>query len=120
MSVKKTLNELLATFPEDQLREVLDFARFLNARQEREEWRRFGSQQFARAYGPDEPEYTEAGLMPEMPMASDVRVSPSELRKISREQRQAILTAAAEMAEQDYRSDKGLTGFDAFSEEERE
>ena len=46
-------------------------------------------------------------------------VSPSELRKMPREQRQAILAAAAERAEQDYRSDKELTGFDAFSEEER-
>ena len=35
-----------------------------------------------------------------------------------REQRQAILAAAAEMAEQDYHSDKELTGFEAFSEEE--
>ena len=35
-----------------------------------------------------------------------------------REQRQAILAAAAKMAEQDYRDDKELTGFDAFSEEE--
>ncbi len=48
-----------------------------------------------------------------------VGVSPSELRKMPRPQRQAILAAAAEKAEQDYRSDKELTGFDAFSEEER-
>ncbi len=48
-----------------------------------------------------------------------VRVSPSELRKMPREQRQTILSAAAEMAEPDYRSDRELTGFDAFSEEER-
>jgi hypothetical protein len=66
MSVKKTLDELLATFPEDQLREVLDFAEFVNARQEREQWRCFGRQQLARAYGPDEPEYTEADLKPEL------------------------------------------------------
>jgi hypothetical protein len=31
-----------------------------------------------------------------------------------REQRQAILAAAAELAEQDYRDDKELTGFEAF------
>lgn len=48
------------------------------------------------------------------------RISPSELRKMPREQRQAILAAAAEKAEEDYRSDKELTGFDAFSEEERD
>jgi hypothetical protein len=34
-----------------------------------------------------------------------------------RKERQAILAAAALLAEQDYRDDKDLTGFDAFSEE---
>jgi hypothetical protein len=47
------------------------------------------------------------------------RPTPAELRKMPREERQIILAAAAEMAEQDYRSDKELTGFEAFSEEER-
>jgi hypothetical protein len=46
--------------------------------------------------------------------------TPAELRWMPWEQRQAILAAAAELAEQDYRSDKELTGFDAFSEEERD
>lgn len=66
MSAKTILDDLLETFPEDLLREVLDFARFLSARQEREEWRGFGARQLARAYGPDEPEYTEADLKPEL------------------------------------------------------
>jgi hypothetical protein len=44
----------------------------------------------------------------------------AELRRMPREQRQAILAAAAELAEEDYRSDKELTGFDAFGEEERD
>jgi len=44
-------------------------------------------------------------------------ISPSELRKLPREQRQAILAAAAELAAADYANDKELTGFDAFSEE---
>lgn len=56
---------------------------------------------------------------PEAPPAASVGISPSELRKLPREQRQAILAAAAERAEEDYRSDRELTGFDAFSEEER-
>ena len=47
------------------------------------------------------------------------RPTPTELRKMPREQRQVILAAAAEMAEDDYNSDKELTGFEAFSEEER-
>jgi hypothetical protein len=46
------------------------------------------------------------------------RPTPAELRKMPREQRQALLAAAAEIAEEDYRSDKELTGFDAFNEEE--
>jgi hypothetical protein len=56
----------------------------------------------------------------EIPPSGGSHVSPSELRKMPREQRQAILAAAAERAEQDYRSDKELTGFDAFSEEEQD
>ena len=39
---------------------------------------------------------------------------------MSREQRQTILAAAAELAEEDYRTDRELTGFEAFSEEEEE
>jgi len=54
----------------------------------------------------------------EGPLDSSARTSPSELRKMPREQRQAILAAAAEMAEEDYRSDRELTGFEAFSEKE--
>ncbi len=55
--------------------------------------------------------------VPEEPMAAAPR-TPAELRRMPREQRQAILAAAAEKAEQDYRTDKDLTGFEAFSEEE--
>ena len=62
MSLKSTLDELFATLSEDKLRAVLDFTRFLQYRQEQEEWSHFGAQQFARAYGPNEPEYTEADV----------------------------------------------------------
>ncbi len=44
--------------------------------------------------------------------------TPAELRRMPREQRQALLAAAAALAEQDYNTDKELTGFEAFSEEE--
>jgi acyl-CoA reductase-like NAD-dependent aldehyde dehydrogenase len=50
--------------------------------------------------------------------APAAKLTPGELRRMPREQRQAILAAAAELAEEDYRSNKELTGFDAFSEEE--
>jgi hypothetical protein len=52
----------LENFPEDRLRQVLDYARFLSWAEEREEWQHFGRLQLARAYGTDEPEYTEADL----------------------------------------------------------
>ena len=48
------------------------------------------------------------------------RLTPAELRRMPREQRQAILAAATEMAKQDYLTDKELTGFEAFSEEEQD
>jgi hypothetical protein len=54
----------------------------------------------------------------EGPLVASTGVSLSELRKMPREKRQAILAATAEMAEEDYRWDKELTGFDAFSEQE--
>ena len=65
MSVKETLAKVLESLPEERLREVLDFAEFLNAREERATWQQFGQAQFARAYGSDEPEYTPADLKPE-------------------------------------------------------
>lgn len=46
------------------------------------------------------------------------RLTPTELRRLPRQQRQAILAQAAELAAQDYCTDKELTGFEAFSEEE--
>jgi hypothetical protein len=65
MSVRETLEKVLAGLPEARQREVLDFAAFLSWQQERDEWRQFGKAQFARAYGPNEPEYTSADLKPE-------------------------------------------------------
>ena len=42
---------------------------------------------------------------------------PTELRKLPREQQEAILAASAELAEEEYRTNKDLTDFDAFAEE---
>ena len=55
---------------------------------------------------------------PEVPPPAMACCTPSELRSMLRSERQAILAAAAALAEEDYRDDKELTGFDAFSEEE--
>ena len=65
MTVKECLRKAMEDMPEDKLREVLDFALFINAKEEREEWMQIGQAQLARAYGADEPEYTLADLKPE-------------------------------------------------------
>ncbi len=66
MTVKEKLEELLSTMPEERQRLLLEFARFLNTRQDDENWRPHARQQFARAYGDDEPEYGEADLKTEL------------------------------------------------------
>ncbi len=42
--------------------------------------------------------------------------SASELRRLTQEARDAILLAAAKLAESDYRHDESLTAFEAFGE----
>jgi hypothetical protein len=66
MSVKETLDKYLNKLPENHLREMLEYAEFLSWREEREESQRFGKTQFARAYGTNEPEYTNGDLRPEV------------------------------------------------------
>ena len=51
--------------------QLLDYARYLcwleqREKEETEDWHRFGLEQFEKAYGPDEPEYTEADIKPEL------------------------------------------------------
>jgi hypothetical protein len=64
MTVKESLEQVLPTLTEQQQQEILDFAMFLSGKNEREEWRELGRQSLARAYGPNEPEYTEADIKP--------------------------------------------------------
>jgi hypothetical protein len=66
MTTREALDRLLKSMPEDRLRELLDFAEFLRLREERDGWKLFGQAQLSRAYGPDEPEYTEADLRSEL------------------------------------------------------
>ncbi len=65
MNLKESLERVLDSLPEVRLREILDYAEFLSWQEERGAWRNFGKAQLARAYGPDEPEYTSADLKPE-------------------------------------------------------
>lgn len=43
--------------------------------------------------------------------------SPVELRKLPRQVQEQILSASAELAEEEYRTNKDLTDFEAFAEE---
>ncbi len=46
------------------------------------------------------------------------RWTATELRKLTQAERDAILEAAAKLAENDYRLDKELTAFEAFGEKD--
>jgi len=63
MKLIDDLHQVVERLPEDRVREVLDFARFIAQNREMEEWRESGQQHLAKAYGPDEPEYTEADIL---------------------------------------------------------
>jgi hypothetical protein len=65
MTTKQALSQIIEELPEERLDEVLDFARFLSWREEQVAWRDFGRNQLAKAYGPDEPEYSLADVKPE-------------------------------------------------------
>lgn len=65
MSARRALEQLLDSMPEERLSEVLDFARYVAGQEERAEWRAFGQLQLARAYGENEPEYSEADIKQE-------------------------------------------------------
>jgi hypothetical protein len=64
MTVSESIDEVVQSLPEERQRELLDYAQFLRWRDERDDWRRFGQSKFDKAYGPYEPEYTEADLEP--------------------------------------------------------
>jgi len=58
MTTRDALDVVLQELPDERLSQVLDFARYLSSRTETEAWQQFGRSQLAKAYGPDEPEYT--------------------------------------------------------------
>jgi hypothetical protein len=65
MSVMESLEKVLEALPDDRLREVLDYAEFLSWREDSIAWRNFGKTQLAKAYGPNEPEYSAVDLKKE-------------------------------------------------------
>ncbi len=66
VTIRDALDEVLRDLPEQRLGEVLRFATFISMEEEAKEWQQFGLAQLARAYGPDEPEYTLAEHKPEL------------------------------------------------------
>jgi hypothetical protein len=62
----QSIQGVLQKLDEDQLRRVLEYAQALGSQDEHDLWRRFGRNQFARAYGDNEPEYSEADVKPEL------------------------------------------------------
>jgi hypothetical protein len=70
MTPKEKLLEILDTLPDIRVWEVIDFARYLRwqehlVKEEREAWLGLRPEPPG-MYGPDEPEYTEADLKPEL------------------------------------------------------
>jgi hypothetical protein len=71
MNIREALDKVLADLPEARLWEVLDFARYLRwlekeEKEERDAWHRLSPSIAAELSGPDEPEYTEADIKPEL------------------------------------------------------
>ena len=56
--------------------------------------------------------------MPPRKLQASENWTAADLRRLPPHERDAILTAAAELAEEDYRSDPQLTAFDAFGEKD--
>jgi hypothetical protein len=50
---------------EERIRQLIDFARFLAAEDERQGWQDWGRTQLARAYGLEEPDYTLSDIKSE-------------------------------------------------------
>ena len=65
MELKQAIQHVLDELPEDRLRQLLDFARFLAEQREADEWEELALQGLAGAYGDDEPEYTLADIKPD-------------------------------------------------------
>jgi len=62
MTAQEQITQLASSLSEPQLGQLLNFAVFLRLQDESNEWRRAAQQQFAKAYGDNEPEYTNADI----------------------------------------------------------
>ncbi len=65
MTAKQALLELVTKLPEESAAELLEMAKSVVEGDEANDWRHLTVGHFSRAYGNDEPEYTEADIRPE-------------------------------------------------------
>jgi hypothetical protein len=63
--LEKCLAQVLAKLPDERVRQVLDFAEFLNLHEEQAMWSRPSPEELEELSGSDEDEYTEADARPE-------------------------------------------------------
>jgi hypothetical protein len=64
--LRELLGKVSATLSEERLRQLFEFAQFLSLQQEAQEWSQAGLASLEQLYGPDEVEYTEADIKPEL------------------------------------------------------
>jgi hypothetical protein len=64
VEMREAIQKALDDLPDERVREVLEFARFISQADEARDWRTFGESRFGRAYGNDEPDYSEADIKP--------------------------------------------------------
>ena len=62
MTTRDALIQILDELSDERVVQLLDYARFLTWQEERRAWQEFGKSQFAKAYGDDEPDYSESDL----------------------------------------------------------
>jgi hypothetical protein len=62
VNAREAISQIASTLPDDRVNQLLDCALYLSLRDERTDWQAFRKLQLAKAYGDDEPEYTEADL----------------------------------------------------------
>lgn len=65
MTNRQAIDQLLQDLRDEQLEEVLEFARIVVWPEQREPWQRFRRAQFAKAYGDGEPDYSAQAIQPE-------------------------------------------------------
>ncbi len=71
MTTRETLQELVSQLPEDKVKQVLDFARYvdwLQAEEDCRDWSRFAPGEWDEHFSDDDIEYTEADIKKSNPL----------------------------------------------------